>query len=45
MASNTRILKRRRQMKLKKQGTARKARIRRDVSTPAFPIHPEGSPS
>ena len=39
MASNTKQTKFRRKLRRKKMGTDRKAILRRDGTTPAFPIH------
>ena len=43
MASNSKITKFRRKLRLKNAGKDRKARIRRDGTTPAFPIHTEAA--
>ena len=41
MASLAKVTKRKRHMRKAKMGRARKARLRAEGSTPAFPIHPE----
>ena len=41
MASATRKLKLNRKRRDRNQGTARKAKVRREGTTPTFPIHPE----
>ncbi len=41
MASLAKVTKRKRQMRKAKMGRGRKAKMRAQGSTPAFPIHPE----
>lgn len=43
MASNTKVTKFRRKLRRKNAGKDRKARIRREGTTPAFPIHTEAA--
>lgn len=45
MASNAKKTKVRRNLKRHKQGKARKRILRREGSTPAFPLDPEGTPA
>lgn len=41
MASPTQITDRRRKVKTRRQNRSRKNKLRRDGSTPPFPIHPD----
>ena len=41
MASSTRKLRRNRKVRDRRKGSARKARLRREGTTPPFAIHPD----